>query len=202
MEFEAQEPEVGDVLTCVADRPSAAERPAWPSPLSIALGVWAAGAIAIFLVAFVRVVRFARVLALAKEADEGVLDLVEEVRASLDLRRALRVVSIPGEVAPMVWWSGGRAVLVLPAELWKRLDDRQRLTLVAHELAHLKRGDDRGPLAGAGGDGPLLVASRRLGDAPRLAGGGGALLRRLGGLDGARRRPVVRRGVVGDRGFS
>ena len=33
--------------------------------------------------------------------------------------------------------------LIIPVELWKSLDQRQRGTLLVHELAHLRRGDHR-----------------------------------------------------------
>jgi hypothetical protein len=41
----------------------------------------------------------------------------------------------------MVWAWGGRPWLLVPSALWKRLDARQRETLLIHELAHLKRRD-------------------------------------------------------------
>jgi hypothetical protein len=41
----------------------------------------------------------------------------------------------------MLWSLGGRPRLLLPTALWNRLDDDQRRTLLAHELAHLRRGD-------------------------------------------------------------
>ena len=41
----------------------------------------------------------------------------------------------------MIWSLGWRPRLILPRDLWKALDERQRSTLVVHELAHLRRGD-------------------------------------------------------------
>ena len=41
----------------------------------------------------------------------------------------------------MIWFVGARPRLILPQDLWKRLDARQRSTLIVHELAHLRRGD-------------------------------------------------------------
>ena len=43
----------------------------------------------------------------------------------------------------MLWASGGWPRLIIPTELWKGLDERQRGTLLVHELAHLRRGDHR-----------------------------------------------------------
>jgi hypothetical protein len=41
----------------------------------------------------------------------------------------------------MLWALGRRPLLLLPAALWDRLDAEQQDTLLAHELAHLRRGD-------------------------------------------------------------
>src|SRR5262249_55165372 len=42
-----------------------------------------------------------------------------------------------------LWAFCGSPRLLLPAALWERLGDEQRETLLAHELAHLRRGDHR-----------------------------------------------------------
>jgi hypothetical protein len=41
----------------------------------------------------------------------------------------------------MLWSLGGRPRLIVPEELWTSCDDRQRATLLTHELAHLRRRD-------------------------------------------------------------
>ena len=41
----------------------------------------------------------------------------------------------------MLWTLGGRARLLVPAELWPDLSESQQTALIAHELAHLKRKD-------------------------------------------------------------
>ena len=43
----------------------------------------------------------------------------------------------------MLWALGACPRLIIPTELWKSLDERQRGTLLVHELAHLRRGDHR-----------------------------------------------------------
>ena len=41
----------------------------------------------------------------------------------------------------MLWALLGRPRLILPDELWKRFDDEKQDAVLAHELAHLRRGD-------------------------------------------------------------
>src|SRR5437764_925676 len=48
---------------------------------------------------------------------------------------------VPGRVPPMLWTGLGRPQLLLPAGLLGALDPGQRATLLAHELAHLRRRD-------------------------------------------------------------
>jgi hypothetical protein len=43
----------------------------------------------------------------------------------------------------MLWALVGRPRLIIPHQLWKSLSERKRATLLAHELAHLRRGDHR-----------------------------------------------------------
>lgn len=122
--------------------PQAAERPSrWvPSWESALLGVWLLGAGVSFGVAVRRVRRFGRLL---KYASAAPADLVDEVTATAEqmrLRRVPRVRVVPGGIAPLLW-AVGRPTLYFPAGLLGRLSLAQRQSLVAHELAHLRRWD-------------------------------------------------------------
>src|SRR5207253_11039399 len=48
---------------------------------------------------------------------------------------------VPGAVSPMLWAIGRFPRLLFPAKLLERLNDEQRATLLAHELAHYRRRD-------------------------------------------------------------
>jgi hypothetical protein len=48
---------------------------------------------------------------------------------------------MPGAIAPLLWAGFGRTVLLLPARLTAEMDSERRSALMAHELAHLRRGD-------------------------------------------------------------
>ncbi len=64
------------------------------------------------------------------------------IRIGLGQRRRPLAVIVPARIPPFVWaWPTGRPRLLLPQELWTRLDLSQQNALLAHELAHLKRGD-------------------------------------------------------------
>jgi beta-lactamase regulating signal transducer with metallopeptidase domain len=114
--------------------------PTWDWRVWVA-GVWVAGSLAWVGIAARRVARLRRALADADGAPEELAERVRELAFELGLRRAPEARMVEGRLGPFVWALGRRAVLVVPRELWKRLDEDQRTTLLLHELAHLRRGD-------------------------------------------------------------
>ena len=107
---------------------------------AVIVAVWLGGAAAWLALVALRVRRFARVLRLAEAAPAWFAREVEQMARELGLGRVPRVRLIPGTLAPMVW-SLGRPAVFFPSELLTRLDAAQRASLIAHELAHLKRRD-------------------------------------------------------------
>jgi beta-lactamase regulating signal transducer with metallopeptidase domain len=105
------------------------------------VATWLAGALVVLLLSFRRIRRFQRLLHEATGASWHEQDWVDEWAVRMGLRRAPDLWWVPGRISPMIWWVGGRPRLIVPQELWKTLDSHQRSTLIAHELAHLKRGD-------------------------------------------------------------
>src|SRR5262249_31633464 len=75
------------------------------------------------------------------QADEVLQEQTDRLARRLGLARCPEVWLIPGAVSPLVWAVGGRARLVVPASLLERLDGEQLETLLAHELAHVRRLD-------------------------------------------------------------
>jgi beta-lactamase regulating signal transducer with metallopeptidase domain/TolA-binding protein len=135
------------LLADPASSPPTAEPPWWVSAWSevnwpTVLGVaWVGGSSAWFLAAALRISRFRRVLSLAKPDDGELAELVDRCSDRIGLRRPPLVAWLPGEVAPLVWWLGGRPRLLMPLGLWPRLDKAGRSALILHELAHIKRRD-------------------------------------------------------------
>jgi bla regulator protein BlaR1 len=105
------------------------------------LAAWGGGTLLTAGVAARRIRRFQGLLRLAEPASEPMRVQVEALAGRLGLRHAPGVWLVPGAVSPMLWALGCRPRLIVPTALWDRLDERQRATLLAHELAHLKRRD-------------------------------------------------------------
>ena len=59
----------------------------------------------------------------------------------LGLARLPAVHTTTARVSPMVYWAGGRVRLVVPTFLLARLDRQALRTVLAHELAHVRRRD-------------------------------------------------------------
>jgi beta-lactamase regulating signal transducer with metallopeptidase domain len=114
------------------------------SAFAAAAILWLAGAGFILALAAVRVRRFRRALMGAVRAPAMMQDQAEEMARRLGLRCAPEVWLVTGRVPPLLWmpgWSARSARLILPVELVFRIDEDQRAALLAHELAHLRRGD-------------------------------------------------------------
>ncbi len=112
----------------------------WPRLFA---AIWLAGSVASIIVATRRIVRFQRLLNDAQPASEEIQEWVDELAINLGLERPPSVWWTTAKLSPMLWALGRSPRLIIPLALWKSLDDRQRSTLVVHELAHLRRGDHR-----------------------------------------------------------
>jgi beta-lactamase regulating signal transducer with metallopeptidase domain len=102
---------------------------------------WLAGSLVVILLSFRRIRRFQKALTMARGASWLEQEWVDDWARRIGLRRAPDLRWASGRISPMIWCVGFRPRLILPEEFWKRLDSQQRSTLIAHELAHLRRGD-------------------------------------------------------------
>lgn len=140
-------PAVPPVDSAVEERPLAADLP--PEPLGVfASFPWTRllGALALLgsclwfgLVGW-RVWQFHRILRFAQPADADTVAHAAGIGAKLGLRTLPPIVMVPGAVSPMLWGIL-KPCLLLPHDLWADLDWAQRGSLLAHELAHYRRGD-------------------------------------------------------------
>jgi RND family efflux transporter MFP subunit len=115
----------------------------WPAPVSwraLLASVWLGGAAVWWGLAFLRVCQF-RSLLRAGAPDAKLGDRVVRLAERLGLRQTPEVWLIPARISPMLWAVGPKARLLLPAGLWKELSSEQQDAILAHELAHLRRGD-------------------------------------------------------------
>lgn len=127
-------PAASEAATGTVEWPAAAD---WVSLLcGLALtgsGLW-------FALMVRRVWQFHRILRFAQPADAATLEHAAGIAEKLGLRRLPHIAMIPAKVSPLLWgvW---HPQLVLPQALWNQLDWGQRGALLAHELAHYRRGD-------------------------------------------------------------
>lgn len=141
-------PQLGNELAAYPDftptTPLATAPATGSHALSIAdltLMLWAAGALAVLALGLRQIRRFGRVARIAEPAPASLRRQVASLSGRLGLRRIPAVRVLPGNLPPMLWAGAGRPVLLLPEALLSRLDRKARVTLLAHELAHLRRGD-------------------------------------------------------------
>ncbi|WP_165227686.1 M56 family metallopeptidase [Aquisphaera insulae] len=126
--------------------PTPAELPPAPAPSSVSASavlaaIWVVGVVVSLGTAGVRIVRFRRRLRAAYSAPDEVHEELAELSDRLGVTRTPTAWMLDEEVSPMVWPLGVRPAIILPVRLWKGLDGRQRSMVLAHELAHLRRGD-------------------------------------------------------------
>jgi beta-lactamase regulating signal transducer with metallopeptidase domain len=111
--------------------------PRWLGPASI--GVWAVGAATIGAWQMARVVRFRRRLESSPPAPEWLTGQVEWLAEAFGVRPP-RTRLVPGIASPMLWCLG-RPQLLIPTSLVDELPPERWRCVLAHELAHLRRGD-------------------------------------------------------------
>jgi beta-lactamase regulating signal transducer with metallopeptidase domain len=136
-------------LLALVQAPPASERaaamsapaalPRWPWP-AFAAAAWAAGALAVALLAWRRSRRFRALLAGASPAPADLRAEAARLGRVMGLAASpeLRLVDAP--VAPMLYGLR-RPSLLLPRPLFQQLGPASRRTILAHELAHARRRD-------------------------------------------------------------
>jgi beta-lactamase regulating signal transducer with metallopeptidase domain len=103
--------------------------------------IWLAGSACWLALAGYRLYRFHRLLRFTQRAPGQVHERAQRLAKRLGLRRCPGVWVVPAPISPLVWALGGEPRLVVPAALLERLTEEQWDTLLAHELAHLRRRD-------------------------------------------------------------
>jgi beta-lactamase regulating signal transducer with metallopeptidase domain len=120
--------------------PTAPAMPAvsWESAV---LAVWLSGTAGWFALAAYRLGRFRRLLRHARPASPELQDQARSLALRLGLSHCPAVYLVPGSISPLLWAVAGSGRIILPSALLGRLSADQRATLLAHELAHLRRRD-------------------------------------------------------------
>lgn len=106
----------------------------------IPAAVWFGGAALLLALGALRTYAASRYVSRGRPASPEVRMLVRQVADALGLARTPDVMMVECAVSPMIW-CGLRTRLILPAALWRSLDQDSRRAVVVHELAHLRRWD-------------------------------------------------------------
>jgi beta-lactamase regulating signal transducer with metallopeptidase domain len=107
----------------------------------IAAAIWLSGSAAWWILAAYRLCRFRFLLRSAAPAPAELQQRAMQLSKRLGLSRCPSVYVVPAPVTPLLWAMAGAPCLLIPAVLWARLTAEQQDTLLAHELAHLRRRD-------------------------------------------------------------
>jgi bla regulator protein blaR1 len=107
----------------------------------ILLAVWTPGAVATSWTAWRRWTRFRHLLTPAVPAPSEWQELAGRLSEKLSLRHPPEILTVPGQLPPLVIPGWQRPRLLLPMALLGQLTGTQRTVLVLHELIHLKRHD-------------------------------------------------------------
>ena len=112
----------------------------WPLMAAV---VWLSVSTIWLLSSLFFLVRAVRSLRDATPAAEPLQQRARELagRIGIGPRRAPKVWLIPGSMSPLLWAIGGCPRLLIPIDLWDRLDEVKQDALLVHELAHLRRRD-------------------------------------------------------------
>ncbi len=110
---------------------------------TILAAIWIGGASFTALAHAVRIRRFATVIRESEAAPESIRTMVTEISSRLGLRRVPDVLMTSRALPPLVWSLGFFPRVILPSDLFARLSPDAQRTILAHELFHIRRGDDR-----------------------------------------------------------
>ena len=88
-----------------------------------------------------RSIRFARVLQAEGREHEAASKLGLQMAQASDISPSPRILLVSASLSPMLFGFGRWATIVIPSRLWEGLDIAQKRAMLAHELAHYKRGD-------------------------------------------------------------
>jgi beta-lactamase regulating signal transducer with metallopeptidase domain len=105
------------------------------------LWAWAAGSFVIASVGLHRVRRFAWLVAATEFANDEIRRDADDLARDLGMRSSPPVRIVHGAIPPVVWSLGFRTEILLPAALLAQLGRNGIRSILAHELAHVRRLD-------------------------------------------------------------
>jgi len=104
--------------------------------------LWLMGAVILLIWSLARTVRFHRLLAAGSEPAPAVLQrMASEIAVVIGLIDVPVIRVMRAQLSPMVWWTGGKVRVLVPAALLDDVDDDELRCIIAHEMAHVRRRD-------------------------------------------------------------
>lgn len=111
---------------------------------NLALGllcVWVVGSVAIFIVQMSQITFFRYRLAKISYRSRAWQARAEKVAKRMGLAACPEVLLVRATISPMLWGFGRNTRVLFPERLLVNLRPKEQNTLLAHELAHYRRGD-------------------------------------------------------------
>jgi bla regulator protein BlaR1 len=108
---------------------------------SLMIFAWVTGSLVFLGIAAYRAGKFGLLLSNAPIADEKLSLVANEQAQRLGLQKIPTIKVVSACISPLVWQTPGGATIVLPQKLVGELGPDQLRLLLAHELAHVMRGD-------------------------------------------------------------
>jgi len=115
------------------DRPVSASTVAW--------WLWFVGAGILAVLSIVRTSRVRKIIQGGTPTPWSLSTRIEKLSAGMGIRNPPATTIVDAIVPPMLWGPLGALRLVLPSRLLEQLNDSEQDTLIAHELAHVRRRD-------------------------------------------------------------
>ena len=104
--------------------------------------LWLLGAAGLLGWTLVRTIRFRRTFMRAlRPASAQLQRHAAEIGRDLGMVRIPNVHVVHARVTPMVWWTGGKVRVLIPAFLLTDMTSEELRAILAHELAHVRRRD-------------------------------------------------------------
>ncbi|MFO7903811.1 MAG: M56 family metallopeptidase [Planctomycetota bacterium] len=113
----------------------------WNGVQWILLGTWCSGAVLWFSFAAKRLIRFHRIIRFAREPSPEIVEEANRIARLFVLPYTPKIVEVNGRIPPLVTGIGKKSCIALPTALLSSLDAEQLRSVLAHELAHVRRGD-------------------------------------------------------------
>ncbi|MCP5119243.1 MAG: M48 family metalloprotease, partial [bacterium] len=104
--------------------------------------LWLLGSACVLAWSLVRIYRFNRLLGMASGvAPPEVQRVASEIAQRLGLKSMPAIHTTSAQLSPMVWWVGGQVRVVIPGALIEELESEEIRSILARELAHVRRRD-------------------------------------------------------------